>query len=90
MPLLVHENLWASARREEEMGNVARAALAIAESDVVNRAIRGNQEWALMPGYAFLSCVYPTEKVAQKIPFAKFPEWLGKFSSQRKTQKLLT
>lgn len=94
VPLLVHENLYTSVLRKEttadDLRSLAQATEAIADSDVVNRAIRGNQEWALMPGYAFLSSVYPTEKLSTRIPFPKFPEWLGKFSSQRKTARLVT
>jgi len=38
---------------------------------------------------AFSSTIYPGHLVSQQVPFPKFPEWLGKNSSTRKTNRLL-
>lgn len=37
----------------------------------------------------FLECVYPAEKVSFNLGHVKFTSWLGKFSSQRKTKRLI-
>ena len=41
-----------------------------------------------MPQYLQLSCINPTALCKHLVPFAKFPEWFGKFSSQRKNERL--
>ena len=56
--------------------------------DVLDRSIRKQQEWGLMPIYAFMTCVYSTEKMSDSIGFPGFPSWLGKNSSERKNRRL--
>jgi|688.fasta_scaffold567399_2 hypothetical protein len=41
-----------------------------------------------MPSYAFMSCVYAPEKISESCGFPTFPQWLGKFSSERKMKRL--
>ena len=47
------------------------------------------QTYVAMPNKMFLTCVYPTEMVSQNCGFAKFTNWLGKFSSEKKTRRLI-
>jgi hypothetical protein len=48
-----------------------------------------NQNYCLMPNKMFLSCVYPCELICEGLGFAKFTQWLGKFSSERKNRRLI-
>lgn len=57
--------------------------------DLINKKIRKNQNWVLMPHLMFNQCVYPTEMVSESLGFAKFTNWLGKNSSERKTKRLI-
>lgn len=69
---------------------MAKAASSIADSDIIDRSIRGGNNWSLLPQKGFLSSVYPCEKVCQKVGFIRFiPEWLAKNSSQKKVYRLL-
>jgi replication factor C subunit 1 len=49
--------------------------------DMLDRTIRKEQEWGLMPSFGFMTCVYSTEKISESLGFPQFPSWLGKFSS---------
>jgi replication factor C subunit 1 len=48
---------------------------------MLDRNIRKNQEYGLMPSYGFMTCVYTTEKISDSMGFPQFPSWLGKNSS---------
>ncbi len=56
--------------------------------DMLDKTIRKEQEWGLMPSYGFMTCVYSSEKISDSIGFPQFPSWLGKFSSERKNRRL--
>ncbi len=56
--------------------------------DMLDRSIRKEQEWGLMPSFGFMTCVYAPEKMSESIGFPAFPAWLGKFSSERKMKRL--
>lgn len=56
--------------------------------DMLDRTIRKEQEWGLMPSYAFMNSVYAPEKITDSCGFPAFPAWLGKFSSERKNKRL--
>ena len=56
--------------------------------DMLDRNIRKQQEWSLMPSFGFMSCVYPTEKISESVGFPAFPAWLGKQSSERKNRRM--
>lgn len=73
-----------------ELSNVVTAAAAIAESDILSAKIRTNGNWALLGNFGFLSSIYPCDKACGERPiYPRFPEWLGKYSTQRKTQREL-
>lgn len=48
---------------------------------MLDRNIRKQQDWGLMPTYGFMSCVYAPEKISDSIGRPEFPSWLGKNSS---------
>jgi len=44
----------------------------------------------LLPNFAFLSSIYPCDKACGNKPvYPRFPDWLGKYSSQKKTTREL-
>ena len=56
--------------------------------DVLDRSIRKEQEWGLMPSYGFMTCVYAPEFISESLGYPAFPSWLGKFSSEKKVRRL--
>jgi hypothetical protein len=63
---------------------MARAADSIARSDKTNLLVRRDQNWKLLDAVGFNSSVYPAHLICEVCPFAKFPEFYGKFSSTKK------
>lgn len=47
----------------------------IATGDVLNRSIRVQGEWGLLPNFGFLSSIYPCELVATNVHPKPFPEY---------------
>jgi replication factor C subunit 1 len=88
IPLLVHEN-YLSALDEAQLLDMADAADSIAISDCFNKEIRTNNNWSVLPEYLNLSCVHPTFLCTKSIPFAAFPQWFGKNSTQKKNERLI-
>jgi len=93
IPLMIQENYLGSNPPNNasliDLNRVAFAADLISTGDVLNQAIRGRGEWSLMPNLGFNSAIYPCEIVKPFVHFPKFPEWLGKNSSQRKKYREL-
>ena len=92
VPLMVEENLLASSCKNKmtpaEFRSFTKGIEGLVIGDMLDRNIRKQQEWGLMPSYGFMTCVYTTEKVSDKIGFPQFPSWLGKNSSERKNKRL--
>ncbi|KAL4508550.1 hypothetical protein ABPG72_003854 [Tetrahymena utriculariae] len=104
IPLLVHQNYLDTIKpREdksknqkndnfsvEELQNLVNATSSIAESDLLSKSIRQSGNWSLLPNFAFMSCIYPCDKVCEDKPiYPRFPEWLGKFQTTKKTTREL-
>jgi len=64
---------------------MAEASELISLGDTINRQIRINQEWALLPQLGTCGAVAPCLIVKGRTTYPRFPEWLGKNSSQRKS-----
>ena len=93
VPLLVQENYLNAARKDvpdlDGIRRLARAADSIARSDKTNLLVRKDQNWKLLDAVGFNACILPTKLISEFCPFAKFPEFYGKFSSGRKMQREL-
>ena len=61
------EEIW-------ELERVAKSASLISESDIINKRIRNNNDWSLMPNLGIVSTVYPSYLCANTLPYPKFPE----------------
>lgn len=92
VPLMVQENLISSNRKPKldvkQFHSFVQGLEGIVIGDMIDRNIRKQQEWGLMPAYAFMSCVYAPEKISDSIGRPEFPSWLGKNSSERKQKRL--
>lgn len=93
VPLMIHENYLSSMKKgklkNKEFHKLVMANDGFVLADLLDSRIRKEQDWALMPAYGFMSCVYTTEMVAESLGYPQFPAWLGKFSSERKHKRLL-
>ncbi|KAG6545470.1 hypothetical protein Mapa_013072 [Marchantia paleacea] len=105
VPLIVQENylnfLPGEASRDSTglllMDRAARAAMSIAEGDIVNGQIRRRNQWQLSQTSAFLSSIIPAalmqgqrkEFEGGRGNFNRFPAWLGKQSNFKKKVRLL-
>lgn len=66
---------------------MADAAGAISLGDTMNRQLRVNQDWSLLPDIGLLSSLAPCLLTRGKSYFPAFPQWLGKNSTQRKSMR---
>ncbi|CAM6084916.1 unnamed protein product [Calypogeia fissa] len=104
VPLLVQENYLnfvpAAANQDQSgvrlMNLAARAALSIAEGDIVNVQIRRRQQWQHAQMGAFMSSIIPAALMhGRRMEFEggrnfnRFPAWLGKNSAFGKKVRLL-
>lgn len=87
IPMLIHEN-YLNANSNQDMKKIAEAAESIAFADCLNSEIRGNNNWTILPQYLQAACIHPAAVCSGMVPFAKFPEWFGRFSTQRKKERL--
>jgi replication factor C subunit 1 len=91
-PLFVQENYL---KVKPKGGNlkilekVAKTADSISLGDIVDRKIRSNQAWSLLPTMAVFSSVLPGEYMEGSFSApANFPAWLGKNSNANKRKRL--
>jgi len=92
VPLIVQDSyLNAMGDRNDirSLEAMAEASDFISQGDQISKQIRTNQEWSLLPNMGFASSVAPAMLVKGYLHFPRFPEWLGKNSSQRKSKRLL-
>jgi len=101
MPLFIAENyinmVPASAAADDaaRMDLVAQAAQCVSDGDLVNRQVRGSMKWSLMPFGNFTYVHAASLVCGRREPFDnyerfhRFPQWLGKNSSQNKQRRLL-
>lgn len=92
IPLLIHENYLSAMGCNTESKNLERmteASEAIAFGDVLNKHIRTVGDWSLIQAVGLSSTIEPGAKSGLGVPFPKFPEWLGRNSSQKKFERML-
>jgi len=91
-PLLVHENYitsYGDNKTLKDLNDLAESADYISQGDCLNRTLREENEWTLLPDVGLCSTVAPTT-ISARIPlFVKFPAWFGKNSSTKKTSRLV-
>ena len=68
---------------------MADAADFISMGDSVSVQLRTNQDWSLLPNLGLTSTIAPCLLVQGSTFYPRFPEWLGKNSSSRKSKRLI-
>ena len=90
IPLLVHENyLSAMTNEPNQLKRMSLAADSISLADVMNAFMRIEKEWSLLPQYAQVAAIEPGLRSGNGVGYPRFPEWFGKNSSQRKSERML-
>ncbi|CAL7935102.1 unnamed protein product [Xylocopa violacea] len=92
-PLFVQENylrVVPQAPRKELLKRIAKCAESIALGDIVEKSIRSNNAWSLLPVQSCFSSVIPGTAMSGHIDGQiTFPEWLGRNSKAGKVNRLL-
>uniref|UniRef100_A0A914PI50 Replication factor C subunit 1 n=1 Tax=Panagrolaimus davidi TaxID=227884 RepID=A0A914PI50_9BILA len=94
MPLFVQEN-FPHVRGEginnlTHLNAIRRAANCIAEADLIDKQVRSNGAWNLLPEHGMLSCALPAMYLdGHMTNQLGFPTWLGKNSSSNKRQRMM-
>ncbi|EDW32619.1 GL13172 [Drosophila persimilis] len=91
-PLFVQQNylqVTPQGNKKDILGKVAATADALSIGDMIDKRIRANSAWSLLPTQAFFSSVLPGEKMAGHFTGQiNFPGWLGKNSRTTKRARL--
>lgn len=91
-PLFVQENylkVQPQGNKNEIMKKIAMAADSLSLGDMVEKRIRSNMAWSLLPTQAVFSSVLPGEYMSGNIiGQINFPHWLGKNSTVSKRKRL--
>lgn len=91
-PLFVQENylhVTPDGPKEQIMAKVAKAASSLSRGDLIERRIRSNNNWSVLPVQAMFSSVIPGEFMSGHVTGQiNFPGWLGKNSKRTKRSRL--
>jgi len=90
IPLLVQESYLNSMEKRDSLEDIeamANASEFISLGDTINRSIRVNQDWGLLPQLGTCGALAPCLILKGKSLYPRFPEWLGKNSTQRKSNR---
>ncbi|XP_076625612.1 germ line transcription factor 1 [Colletes latitarsis] len=92
-PLFVQENyllVTPQGQRDELLAKVAESAKSLALGDIVEKSIRSNSAWSLLPVQACYSSVIPGTVMSGYINSQiNFPSWLGRNSKARKFDRMI-
>lgn len=95
-PLFVQENYpyvhpyAGRASMSHHLSLLAYTAESICDGDLVDRIIRQQQNWGLLPLKAMYASVLPGEYMRGNVShMVSFPRWLGKFSTRNKNEHIL-
>lgn len=90
-PLFVQENYLSvnvTAPPAKHLELFAEAADSLSRGDMVERRIRTNNAWTLLPVQGMLTSVIPGDLLEGHCSRINFPEWLGKNSKTNKRKRL--
>jgi replication factor C subunit 1 len=92
IPLLIQEsylNSMGDRKTLADLEAMGDASDFISLGDSVSRQVRQNQDWSLLPNLGLCSSLAPALIIKGSSFYPRFPEWLGKNSSQRKAKRLI-
>lgn len=91
-PLFVQENYLSiepSCPKSEVLDRIAKTADSLSLGDTVEKKIRSNMAWSLLPTQAIFSSVLPGEYMKGSFKSqAAFPSWLGRNAKSQKRKRL--
>lgn len=93
-PLFVEEN-YLSVRLSQipllqRLDKIAQAADSISQGDLVEKAMRSNMMWSLLPLHACFSFVIPTSEMSGSLDsLVRFPGWFGRNSKTTRFNRLM-
>lgn len=91
-PLFVQQNYLSVAPnvpKHEVLNAIANTADSLSMGDLIEKRIRSNNAWSLLPTQAMFSSVLPGEYMSGRITGQiNFPGWLGKNSKTTKRRRL--
>jgi len=90
IPLLIHENYlscYSKTTTKEDLKNLINSTEHISISDIIDRKIRRQQDWNLLPNMGIHSSVAVANYSGNFLSFAKFPELFGKMQKFKKTKR---
>ncbi|XP_050464112.1 replication factor C subunit 1 isoform X1 [Cataglyphis hispanica] len=94
VPLFVEEN-YLSVRLSQmtllqRLDKIARAADNISQGDLVEKMMRSNMMWSLLPLHACFSFVIPTSEMSGSLDtLVRFPSWFGRNSKTTRFNRLM-
>ena len=92
IPLLIQENYLHSMGDRSNMDDInkmAEAAEFMSLGDSVNVQLHTNQDWSLLQSLGLTSTIAPALIIQGSTFYPKFPDWLGKNSTYRKSKRLI-
>ncbi|CDW82868.1 replication factor c subunit 1 [Stylonychia lemnae] len=92
MPMFVQENYlscFGQSTKYEDLTRLAQSSDFISLGDSINNQIRSHQDWSLLPNLGIMSSIAIGVLNQGYVPYCKFPEWFGKNSTTRKSQRLV-
>lgn len=93
-PLFIQEN-YLSVRLSQvpllqRLNKIAEAADNISQGDLVEKAMRSNMMWSLLPLHACFSFVVPASEMSGSLDgLVRFPSWFGRNSKTTKFNRLM-
>jgi replication factor C subunit 1 len=87
IPLLVHENYLNCYNKRDDLHSLVKSTEHISLGDLIERKIRSQQEWNLLPNKGIHSTLAVCHYSGNFISYPKFPELMGKFQKIRKVKR---
>ncbi|TGZ37704.1 Uncharacterized protein DBV15_02952 [Temnothorax longispinosus] len=78
------------ASPRQRLERIAHAADSISQGDLVDKVIRGNMMWSLLPMHACFSFVIPANEMSGNLDgLIRFPSWFGRNSKATRFNRLM-
>ncbi|XP_012231846.1 replication factor C subunit 1 [Linepithema humile] len=93
-PLFVQENYLAvrlsQVSPQQRLDKIARAADSISQADLIEKMMRSNMMWSLLPMHAYFSFVVPGSEMSGSLDaMVRFPSWFGRNSKAMRFNRLM-
>ncbi|XP_071562880.1 replication factor C subunit 1 isoform X1 [Temnothorax nylanderi] len=77
------------ASPRQRLERIAHAADSISQGDLVDKVIRSNMMWSLLPMHACFSFVIPANEMSGTDGLIRFPSWFGRNSKATRFNRLM-